>query len=88
LASLYRKQPPITNPKTSKQMTLTEFHGKITPPNSSPNKRVSVTPTIVTLPIQSTALSPANIGVDGESKCKNKDKNIKARAEQGTIRPY
>jgi hypothetical protein len=67
---------------------LTEFHGKITPPNSSPNRRVSVTPTIVMLPIQSIAFSPAIIGLDGDSKCRKKDNNIKVTAEQGTVALY
>jgi hypothetical protein len=47
-----------------------------------------VTPTIVMLLSQSIAFSPTCIGVDGESRCRNKDNNIKAIAEQGTVTLY
>ena len=77
------EETPTNHQSENKQAD--EFHGKITPPNSNPKRRASVTPTIVMLPTQSIAFSPASIGVEGESRCRKKDKNIKAREEQGTV---
>ena len=84
LASLRRKQAPITIPNTIKQVTLTELHAKFTPPNSRPRSRVRVAPTIVMLPNQSTALIPATRGVDGVSNLRNNARTTIARPEQGT----
>lgn len=42
-----------------------EFHGRDTPPRVRPRRTMTVAPTIVTAPNQSTAARPARMGVLG-----------------------
>src|SRR5438046_9797231 len=63
--SLMMKSEASTSPKMIRQTTFGDDHGKDTPPNSSPSKNMTVPPTTVRLPSQSTALRPAMTGVRG-----------------------
>jgi hypothetical protein len=55
------KKPSMRIPNTIKQITFGEFHGNVSPPKSRPSNVISVTPSMVTVPNQSTAFIPSQI---------------------------
>ena len=71
-------------PKTIKQTTVADDQGYETPPYSRPRRNIIVPPTIVMVPIQSTALRPARRGVVGVSMSRKKKRIMKARPSKGT----
>jgi len=74
--SLRTNKPATMTPKTIRQMTVAESQGNDTPPNCRPNRTMSVPPTMVRLPVQSTAFRPSQTGVFGLSRCKKKKSRI------------
>jgi hypothetical protein len=82
--SFQKNNAKITKPNTIKQITFAELQLNVTPPNSSPSRRLKVAPIIAILPIQSIALSPARIGVGGVGKFKNRKSELNASPEHGT----
>ena len=71
-------------PKTMRQITFAEPHGSMTPPNSRPRRSMSVPPTIVRDPVQSTALRPSQTGVFGLSRCRKIHRRMKTVPVIGT----
>lgn len=71
--SLTTKRQATTKPKIIKQRTVGEVQGYVTPPNSRPKSTMSVPPTMVREPAQSTALRPSQTGVLGLWRCRKKE---------------
>ena len=63
--SMGKKRAMMISPNMIRHMTVAEAHGKVTPPNSSPMRNITVPPTIAKEPIQSIVLRPATTGVRG-----------------------
>ena len=79
------KSPIVRRPKTIRQTTVADFQGKLTPPNSRPNRSMSVPPTIKRDPSQSMALRPAINGVLGVSMSRNTSSIIKHSPSSGRL---
>jgi hypothetical protein len=71
-------------PNTIKHRTIAELQGWTTPPNSRPRRSITVDPTMVREPSQSTAFKPAQIGVLGVSSFKRRKIKIKTVPMIGT----
>ena len=76
----------ITAPKTIRQVTVAEAHGKETPPKVRPKRNVTVPPTMRRDPSQSMALMPARKGVLGVAMSRKKRSTANARPSHGTAR--
>lgn len=76
--------PAVRTPKTMRQMTMAEFQGWTTPPNSRPKRSIIVDPTMLKEPSQSTAFRPAHIGVLGVSSLRKRKIRIKTVPMIGT----
>ena len=77
-------RPPITTPKTMRQMTFADFHGNEEPPKLSPRRTMTVPPTMVRHPSQSNAFKPATSGVLGVFNFNVNNTSTKTSAVQGT----
>ena len=85
LASTGINSNAATTPKTSRQMIVTEFHGKYVPPSSRPKRKRSVPATIKKAPSQSMAAKPSKTGVLGVVRSRNKRMIKKASPSRGKL---
>ena len=74
----------IRIPNTMRQITMADFQGWTTPPNSSPRRSTTVEPTMLREPSQSTALRPAQIGLLGVSSLRKRKIRTKTVPVIGT----
>jgi hypothetical protein len=85
LASTGMNSMVATTPKTSRQMTVTEFHGKDVPPNSRPKRKRSVPAMMKKAPGQSMAARPSKSGVFGVVMSRKKIMIRKANPSRGRL---
>ena len=82
--SLIRKRARVMTPKTNRQITVAEDHGKDTPPYSRPRRNMTVPPVTSMMPSQSMAFRPSRMGVLGVSMSRKVMMIAKAIASKGT----
>jgi hypothetical protein len=83
--SLKMNRPPITTPKTIRQITFGDDHGNITPPKSRPRSNMRVSPRMHRLPKKSMAMIPSTTFVLGLWTSRKKRSRTKAVPEIGRL---
>jgi hypothetical protein len=79
------KRPPITTPKTMRQMTFGDDQGKMTPPKSRPRSSMRVSPRTHKLPKKSIALRPSTTFVLGLCTSRKNKRRKKVVPEMGRL---
>lgn len=77
--------PAMPTPNTIKQITLGEFQGNVTPPNSRPSSTINVIPKMEKLPNQSTAFIPGIMAVFGLCTSRKSKIRMKEVKQIGTL---
>lgn len=86
LRSMRTKIPRVTAPKIMRQITVGDFQGNDTPPNSRPKRNISVPPMTTMVPSQSIVRRPAMSGVLGVSILSQMRRVARATPPNGTVK--